>query len=203
MELVKCPFCGKSIEIDSFYCDQCSEILKICPVHKGFRKGKVCGECGTELILAKDASNNTKEAEQSKTESQFIGQNPSQTTTTGSAYSRQTTAQSDKAEDTVRPPISQEAKQLRSNQLNANLELLDGAVIGRRGGNYVAVFGSQAYISGTHARLQKNSSNQWEIVDLNSTNGTFLNGKKLLPNQPTVFKIGDTISFYNLDFIAE
>ncbi|WP_369451299.1 FHA domain-containing protein [Bacteroides stercorirosoris] len=58
-------------------------------------------------------------------------------------------------------------------------------------------------MSGTHARLQKNVSNQWEITDLNSTNGTFINGNRLSPNIPATFGVGDIVRIANLDFKVE
>lgn len=83
------------------------------------------------------------------------------------------------------------------------LGLGNGAVIGRRKGDYVSAFASQGYVSGTHARLQKSASGQWEIVDLDSTNGTFVNGNRLSPNVPAVFSIGDIVRIANLDFKVE
>ena len=56
---------------------------------------------------------------------------------------------------------------------------------------------------GNGARLQKSASGQWEIVDLDSTNGTFVNGNRLSPNVPAVFSIGDIVRIANLDFKVE
>lgn len=163
MELLRCPFCDKEIESDSFYCDQCGQELRICSHGHGFKKGKICTECGNPLTAAKDA-----------------------------------------ASPVVRPDVQPiEPKFLVNNALNARLQLLDGAVIGRRAGNYVHVFGSQSYVSGTHARLQRNGTGDWEITDLDSTNGTFLNDVRLVSQYPTPFKTGDTIAFYDLRFIVE
>ena len=39
-----------------------------------------------------------------------------------------------------------------------------------------------------------------KIVDLDSTNGTFVNGNRLSPNVPAVFSIGDIVRIANLDF---
>jgi len=48
-------------------------------------------------------------------------------------------------------------------------------------------------VSRRHARLTT-SGNQWFIVDLNSTNGTFVNnGPKLAPNMPHPLNNGDRI----------
>ena len=78
----------------------------------------------------------------------------------------------------------------------------NGAVIGRRG-DYAQVFAGQGYVSGSHARLQFNASGELELVDLGSTNGTFVNGIQLAPNVPKVICIGDSIKFANLEFKAE
>ncbi|MDR1756113.1 MAG: FHA domain-containing protein [Culturomica sp.] len=216
MELVKCPFCGQEIESDSFYCDQCGEELKLCPAGHGFKKGKVCSACGTELVEAKNAANDPaapvsapSPAPDVKPQSADTAQPPitqPQTTTAGQqppvASQPSVAAEQPVApEKTVRAAAPQtEPKSLVSTALNARLELKDGAVIGRRAGDYVHVFGTQGYVSGTHARLQKNGAGNWEIVDLDSSNGTFLNGQKLAAHQPAAFKLGDTIAFYDLKF---
>lgn len=75
----------------------------------------------------------------------------------------------------------------------------DGAIIGRRG-SYAQTFAGQGYVSGNHARLQYNASGQFEIVDLGSTNGTFVNGQQLAPNMPRVVTVGDIVKFANLEF---
>ena len=40
-------------------------------------------------------------------------------------------------------------------------------------------------------------------MDLDSTNGTFVNGNRLSPNVPAVFSIGDIVRIANLDFKVE
>ena len=75
----------------------------------------------------------------------------------------------------------------------------DGAIIGRRG-SYAQTFAGQGYVSGNHARLQYNANGQFEIVDLGSTNGTFVNGQQLAPNMPRVVNVGDIVKFANLEF---
>ncbi|GHS85821.1 hypothetical protein FACS1894201_05970 [Bacteroidia bacterium] len=219
MDLVKCPFCGKEIEDNSFYCDQCGEMLKLCPTH-GFKKGKICSDCGSKLVDAKDAGNNTAPSAQPVTQQpiQQPAPKPTQQSTQPPAPQPTTTPQStiggvppvyqpdvqaSTVEKTVRPNIVVAPKCLVSQQLNARLDITENAVIGRKTGNFVSVFGSQGYVSGTHARLQKNTDGSWEIVDLDSSNGTFLNGIKIAPNQPAKFKIGDVISFYDLKFTVE
>jgi len=205
MDLVKCPFCGKEIENDSFYCDQCGEEMKLCPTH-GFKKGKVCSDCGTKLVEAKNASTGQAQPVATQGPSPSI-QNPNLQSSPQATFAGQPSqpASQPSPEATVRPGAAPPAvpKYLVSNAINARLDLRNGAIIGRRAGDYIHVFGNQGYVSGTHARIQQNAAGVWEIVDLDSTNGTFLNEQKLFANQPAAFKTGDTIAFYDLKFVVE
>ena len=78
----------------------------------------------------------------------------------------------------------------------------NGAIIGRRG-SYAQVFAGQGYVSGNHARLQFNANGQFEVVDLGSTNGTFVNGQQLAPNVPLAVNVGDIVKFANLEFLVQ
>jgi hypothetical protein len=171
--MINCPFCNQEIENDSFFCDQCGKELMICPNGHGIKKGKFCTQCTTQtaLVPAKDFQPHP---------------NPPQ--------KEESVKQADVVQTGNNAP-----KFLVNAALNARLELKNGAIVGRRTGDYVNVFASQGYVSGTHARIEQNG-NDWQIVDLDSSNGTFLNGVKLNPNQPYAFKIGDTIAFYDVKF---
>ncbi|MCL2131160.1 MAG: FHA domain-containing protein [Lentimicrobiaceae bacterium] len=184
--MTTCPFCNQEIENDSFFCDQCGKELMICPNGHGIKKGKFCTQCTTQtaLVPAKDFTENV--ATPAPLQSATIIPSPKN--------------DAPQPEKTIRPAApTQSPKFLVNAALNARLELKNGAIIGRRTGDYVNVFATQGYVSGTHARLEQNG-NDWQIVDLDSSNGTFLNGVKLNPNQPYVFKIGDTIAFYDVKF---
>ncbi len=163
-ELVSCPFCDKEIENDSYFCDQCGEKLKLCPKGHGFKKGKICSQCGCTLVEAHT----------------FIKESP--------------------VRDVVKSVTPQ---YLVGKTLSAKLLLKEGAIIGRRSGDYIDTFCSLGYVSGTHAKLQKNSSGNWVIIDLNSTNGTFVNGKQIAPDNPVVINVGDEIALYDTKFIVE
>lgn len=99
------------------------------------------------------------------------------------------------------PPRQPQAKpgHLVCQNPSIRLGIGDGAIIGRRG-SYAQVFAGQGYVSGNHARLQYNASGQFEVVDLGSTNGTFVNGQQLTPNIPRVVNVGDIVKFANLEF---
>ncbi len=57
-------------------------------------------------------------------------------------------------------------------------------------------------ISRVHARL-KRQDEQWYLTDLNSRNGTGINGKKLMPMQEAALENGDAITFADLSFWAQ
>lgn len=102
------------------------------------------------------------------------------------------------------PPRQPQAKpgHLVCQNPSIRLGIGDGAIIGRRG-SYAQAFAGQGYVSGNHARLQYNASGQFEVVDLGSTNGTFVNGQQLTPNMPRVVNVGDIVKFANLEFAVQ
>lgn len=52
-----------------------------------------------------------------------------------------------------------------------------------------------SHISGQHAQLMHNENNELFIVDLGSTNGTYINDRKIESNVPYPIKIGDKVQF--------
>lgn len=102
------------------------------------------------------------------------------------------------------PPRQPQAKpgHLVCQNPSIRLGIGDGAIIGRRG-SYAQAFAGQGYVSGNHARLQYNASGEFEVVDLGSTNGTFVNGQQLAPNMPRVVNVGDIVKFANLEFAVQ
>ncbi len=57
-------------------------------------------------------------------------------------------------------------------------------------------------ISRLHARLEQRDDGIY-IIDLNSTNGTFVNGKRLMPSQEEKLAPGDEIALADLHFLYE
>ena len=183
-ELVKCPICGQMIESDSYYCDQCGELLKICPDGHGFKKGKICGACGKPLVEAKSKdlkqtlSSNSASA---KPEAKEV--KPAAQTASSAIHDSKPKATEAPAIEKTQSVQSKQPHYLVNRMFNLSLDLKEGAIIGRKNGEYVGYFANQPYVSGTHAQLRKANDGQWQIIDLNSTNGTFVNGKKLIPHQ--------------------
>lgn len=174
---IKCPKCKADIESDSLFCDQCGRELYICPECKTFGKGKRCTQCGIELVKASSMS--------SVATSQ----------TNMPPVSQQTPFSS-----TVRPlsPAPQSPGHLVCANPPLRLGLESGVIIGRRG-HYPTVFAAFGDVSGNHAKIEQKDQ-QWQVMDLGSTNGTFLNGQALTPNQPYLIKVGDIIRFSTLEF---
>lgn len=92
---------------------------------------------------------------------------------------------------------------LVSSRDNVEVELpIEGGVIGREGDICQWYFMDQPYVSARHARLFLRGTD-YIVVDNNSTNRTKLNGLKLEPGREYVLKVGDRITFANLEFIVE
>ena len=56
-----------------------------------------------------------------------------------------------------------------------------------------------ALVSRVHCRLTLNDTNQLALEDLDSTNGTFVNGRKVVK---TVLKDGDTLTIGRVQFVV-
>lgn len=72
-------------------------------------------------------------------------------------------------------------------------------IIGKNSGRVDYTIGFNRAVSGVHCKLMEHEGS-WYLMDLESTNGTFLNGVRLLPNQPAFIKSGDKIRIANSDF---
>ena len=92
---------------------------------------------------------------------------------------------------------------LVNDSLHMRLAGANGAVIGRRTGIYQQFLSQYNYISGTHAQLVYNSQQGWIIEDKNSSNGTFVNGKRLQANQTMPLHHGDLVQLANIEFRVE
>lgn len=78
------------------------------------------------------------------------------------------------------------------------LGMMDGAIIGRRG-SYGNTFQCFPSISGLHAKLI-DKGGSWQIEDIGSSYGTYLNGTEIAKNTPTIIKVGDILKFANIEF---
>lgn len=76
--------------------------------------------------------------------------------------------------------------------------VLKEGVFGRTTGIYPE-FCSQIYISGRHGELRC-VDGRWQLRDLGSHNGTYVNGVKLEANAWTELKLGDQVKIATLHF---
>lgn len=73
--------------------------------------------------------------------------------------------------------------------------------IGRKPSNFVQI-GDQE-VSRIHCQIRAPGSGRPELVDMNSSSGTFLNGEKLRPNEPYALEDGDRIEIGSAAFRYE
>ena len=167
---MKCPYCKEIIDDDSWFCDQCGKELKYCPECHQPKRGTECPACGANLVSAKDylAPKNTG-----------CG--------TGEAGLRSQDSAGE-SQGTAIPSSTPTPTKLEGDGFN--LTLREG-VFGRTIGIYPE-FSGQIYISRTHGELRCDNG-QWQIRDLGSHNGTFLNGVKLTTNVWADLHLGDKL----------
>ncbi|WP_304470626.1 FHA domain-containing protein [uncultured Muribaculum sp.] len=87
-------------------------------------------------------------------------------------------------------PLPPTPSRLVCQKYGMEIKLSDGAIIGRTQGAYTSILGKCKYLSSKHASL-KRTSDGWTITDLDSTNGTTVNGRTCHPTLP--FYIGDKV----------
>lgn len=79
--------------------------------------------------------------------------------------------------------------------------MLQQGEFGRAGGIWPQL-ASCPYVSGRHGIITDTPA-AWKVSDRGSTNGTFLNGIKLNPNEQYDLKKGDRVRIATLDFTVE
>ncbi|MGM9590726.1 MAG: FHA domain-containing protein [Faecousia sp.] len=76
----------------------------------------------------------------------------------------------------------------------------DSLILGRNPSKCHVCF-SNPKVSGVHCGLYC-TANGLEVCDLGSRNGTYVNGKRLMPNQRIIVRPGDTICLYDEEFVV-
>lgn len=193
MTTSRCPQCGEEIDNDSFFCDQCGAELYVCAhchiIGKG--KGKRCGQCGKELVPASYSRSETQPAP--AVDPAHIPYMPK------APVYNSAPAYSSAPVYTSHPASNPTCLVCRKG--NLRFPLIENAMIGRGEGDYAQDTSRLMYMSRRHAML-KLTGNQWSITDLNSTNGTKVNGMRC---SPTInISKGDIVTIANTyDFIVE
>ncbi|MDQ0215292.1 hypothetical protein J2S13_001692 [Oikeobacillus pervagus] len=78
----------------------------------------------------------------------------------------------------------------------------EGGVLGRSGTIDPRHFQKNRFVSNQHARFSL-SGDEFIVQDLNSTNGTKLNGVRLSPDREYPLQEGDKLTFANMEFLFE
>ena len=106
----------------------------------------------------------------------------------------------EKSEDKPEPPSDQVSWTLVSGEEQHTLESPGTVKVGRDRDNDIHV--NREKISRVHAEIRI-SPESVQLVDLNSTNGTYVNDVRLSPNEPTSLQDGDIIRFGDCVFKLE
>lgn len=199
---MKCPKCKSEIEDDSLFCDQCGTELMICPQCGTLGKGKRCTQCGTELIKKSSASQQSHTTLLTAQTVPASAQPAPASAQTVPASAQPTPASAQTVpEKTIRPGQNLLPGHLVCPEHHIRLGLADGVIIGRRG-HYSAVFAQYGDVSGTHAKLTISPAG-CSVEDIESTNGTWLNGQQLKPHLSYPIHCGDILKFSSLTFNVE
>lgn len=172
MKIQPCPYCKEDIESDSHYCDQCGNELQKCSQCGTFCKGKFCPRCGGASVKASQTVSPRIPHEEPKEKPKVDA------AVTQGLHSSVCQGQDKKPTKLVLIDTGQ------------TFMLRDGAVLGRVTGDYVAQTSSMQFMSGTHARFNLQNG-EWFVTDLNSRNGTSVNGVPCLPK--AALKKGDVL----------
>lgn len=183
--MIICPYCKEEIEDRSWYCDQCGQPLMYCSSCGHVGNGRRCTYCGGIMQSAQDL----EASGQRTTVADSIS-----AVTNATQTSRSMVEISQSLIDTNVPRLT-----LTSHQLNISIQGINGAIIGRRQGPYRQLFEKDMYVSGTHAQLFYSQDNGWCIMDKHSSNGTFLNNTRLVPDTGARLNNNDILSIANIN----
>ena len=174
----KCPFCKAELLDDSFFCDQCGKELKTCKDCHSFVAGRFCTNCSSRnIILAKDYIPEQKPEEYKNVSAKAT----EQIVSSGVSH-------------TVTQPIINRMVGI-NHQVTFELHSDQGRyTFGRSAGEFTIFFNSIRFISRKHSEIVFDNNNKcWNIRDFCSSNGTFVNGKRLEPDIAVKVNIGDLI----------
>ncbi len=180
--MIHCPSCKSEIESGSWYCDQCGIQIKCCVSCGRVGANEICATCGDNMIPTR-----------------------LYTTTLGKTVQPENSSfiRISAVERNIK--VKRPAKfYLVNYPLGIRFEAINEAVIGRKNGPYSTLLKNHPYISGTHAVIKHGKSeNDWIIMDMDSSNGTLVNGNKIPPQSSVEIKEGDKIQLANVELIVE
>ncbi len=167
-----CHYCLSEISDDSSYCDQCGKKIMICPTCGKTAKGDYCLNDGTKLV------HNSKEKQFSK-----------------NTFFKTARLLADKTKTTLK------SIKLINKKIDAELIIDREAIIGREFGEFTDVFRIYSQVSAKHLLIKPTDNKQsWNVIDLNSSNGTKLNGEPLIPGNEYPLNRDDFLIIANIEF---
>jgi pSer/pThr/pTyr-binding forkhead associated (FHA) protein len=214
-----CAWCKSDIDNDSFHCDQCGKELLVCPVCNKPGKGKSCIEDGSPLFSPKQKANGGTQAPASASQPVSLF-SPAPPQAPGTPLVAPPVMQ-----QAPPPPVQQQVFQspvqqplpgfpalipglrLVNKSLNIEIDMKDGGIIGRAGGDFVSTFSQFSQVSSRHMQFVFDKLQGWTIIDLGSTNGVALSNQpnwsqvpKLSPNTPVAIKENTFLLVANIEF---
>ena len=197
--MIICPNCQAEIDSDSKFCDQCGKELMYCPECKELKRGTECPRCGEDLVPARVFLSNTKTPKSNVLPTAHPDKRSIQSSSKPSVHP--TLASSTTVEVPQGTFVAQPVLPSLSIIGNSWCLPVKAGGFGRKGGIYPE-FATVQYISGNHGQFRANGS-EWQIQDVGSTNGTFLNGQRLAPGQWYPIKKGDKIKIATICFVIQ
>ena len=184
--MIQCPECRALIPDDSIFCDQCGKELKWCPQCGRPKRGTECPVCGSPLVPGGKWLANGGDGVTPETVSHSLDP-------TADAVPPLTVPRVARVSGATPSPAALVGNGWR-------LSLQEGQ-FGRVGGIWPEL-ASCPYVSGNHGRIAK-TADGWTIADSGSTNGTYVNDKRLEPGVAVELKIGDRVRIATLEFTVE
>ena len=208
--MIQCPECRNMIPDDSAFCDQCGKELKWCPECKRPKRGTECPVCGSDLIPGR------KWLEGGAASAAVAGEGTASDPVRGSAAHPSPPGgwapPSNGAEGGT--PLGGSPSPATSGDAPSNSTPSASALVGNgwrltlqpgqfgRAGGIWPELGTCPYVSSRHGTISGDAGN-WNITDIGSTNGTFVDGVRLQTGVATPLKKGARVRIATLDFTVE
>ncbi|MCF0183438.1 MAG: FHA domain-containing protein [Bacteroidaceae bacterium] len=198
--LFTCPKCKAQIEDDSWYCDQCGAELMVCPSGHGIGRGKMCGVCGTALVAARQLAAGLGGQAAAAQQMAYVPPQPTMQPSGSAGYHHVAGSSLKPMQPQTTVQSLPEPGHITCAQIG-RIRISPGLHIGRENSPYAEYLLPFRQISRRHALFNK-TGDRWTVTDLGSSCGTMVNRVPCTPNVPMPFKVGDVITFYDLDFFV-
>ena len=174
---------------DSKYCDQCGVEILRCVNCGAPGVEDFCNECGKPMVSFSPSGISSSSSMQPQ--SSKPADMETDTELSASANSALSGAGNNIMDKTM-GSARRKSTVLQARVGNIIIRPEENALIGRSGSPYAPLLSSLNLISRSHAKFLK-QGRDWFIMDLGSTNGTYVNDRELSPNVPVKISIGDVV----------